>query len=143
MGSTGGQGREESLAQNSLSLGEAGRGLSGKKRGGFFLILATPTPTVIAMFFLSGAKKWLEWRKEIELLSDVAYFGLTTLAGSAPSRTLGLRGPQHSQAQRTGGGCQQCEKLLVVLPSVPGAGPDAALGKEGPPRPSPRGEAKP
>uniref|UniRef100_A0A8C5VBQ2 Peroxisome biogenesis factor 10 n=1 Tax=Microcebus murinus TaxID=30608 RepID=A0A8C5VBQ2_MICMU len=27
------------------------------------------------------AKKWLEWRKEIELLSDVAYFGLTTLAG--------------------------------------------------------------
>uniref|UniRef100_G1Q7A4 Peroxisome biogenesis factor 10 n=1 Tax=Myotis lucifugus TaxID=59463 RepID=G1Q7A4_MYOLU len=30
---------------------------------------------------LSGAKKWLEWRKELELLSDVAYFGLTTLAG--------------------------------------------------------------
>ncbi|EHB00346.1 Peroxisome biogenesis factor 10 [Heterocephalus glaber] len=29
----------------------------------------------------AGAKKWLEWRKEIELLSDVAYFGLTTLAG--------------------------------------------------------------
>ncbi|XP_023070914.1 peroxisome biogenesis factor 10 isoform X4 [Piliocolobus tephrosceles] len=28
-----------------------------------------------------GARKWLEWRKEVELLSDVAYFGLTTLAG--------------------------------------------------------------
>ncbi|KFO31774.1 Peroxisome biogenesis factor 10 [Fukomys damarensis] len=27
------------------------------------------------------AKKWLEWRREIELLSDIAYFGLTTLAG--------------------------------------------------------------
>ncbi|KAJ8780632.1 hypothetical protein J1605_000675 [Eschrichtius robustus] len=32
-------------------------------------------------FLLSGAKKWLEWRREIELVSDVAYFGLTTLAG--------------------------------------------------------------
>ncbi|XP_049556522.1 peroxisome biogenesis factor 10 isoform X2 [Orcinus orca] len=30
---------------------------------------------------LAGAKKWLEWRREIELVSDVAYFGLTTLAG--------------------------------------------------------------
>ncbi|NXU49626.1 PEX10 factor, partial [Turnix velox] len=30
---------------------------------------------------LAGAKKWLEWRKEIELLSDVAYFVLTTLSG--------------------------------------------------------------
>uniref|UniRef100_A0A8D0F3H0 RING-type E3 ubiquitin transferase n=1 Tax=Strix occidentalis caurina TaxID=311401 RepID=A0A8D0F3H0_STROC len=30
---------------------------------------------------LAGAKKWLEWRKELELLSDVAYFVLTTLAG--------------------------------------------------------------
>ncbi|XP_066126754.1 peroxisome biogenesis factor 10 isoform X1 [Saccopteryx bilineata] len=28
-----------------------------------------------------GAKKWLEWRKELELLSDIAYFCLTTLAG--------------------------------------------------------------
>ncbi|KAM6173576.1 peroxisome biogenesis factor 10 isoform 1-T1 [Erethizon dorsatum] len=34
-----------------------------------------------ALHSLAGAKKWLEWRKEIELLSDVAYFGLTTLAG--------------------------------------------------------------
>ncbi|XP_058408672.1 peroxisome biogenesis factor 10 isoform X1 [Diceros bicornis minor] len=34
-----------------------------------------------ALHGLAGAKKWLEWRKEIELLSDVAYFGLTTLAG--------------------------------------------------------------
>ncbi|XP_045714650.1 peroxisome biogenesis factor 10 [Phyllostomus hastatus] len=30
---------------------------------------------------LAGAKKWLEWRKELELLSDAAYFGLTTLSG--------------------------------------------------------------
>ncbi|NXG76684.1 PEX10 factor, partial [Baryphthengus martii] len=28
-----------------------------------------------------GARKWLEWRREIELLSDVAYFVLTTLSG--------------------------------------------------------------
>ncbi|XP_046280425.1 peroxisome biogenesis factor 10 isoform X3 [Marmota monax] len=34
-----------------------------------------------ALHSLAGAKKWLEWRKEIELLSDIAYFGLTTLAG--------------------------------------------------------------
>lgn len=32
-----------------------------------------------------GAKKWLEWRKEIELLSDVAYFVLTTLSGNTSS----------------------------------------------------------
>ncbi|ELR61338.1 Peroxisome biogenesis factor 10, partial [Bos mutus] len=30
---------------------------------------------------LLGAKKWLEWRREVELVSDLAYFGLTTLAG--------------------------------------------------------------
>ncbi|XP_036035203.1 peroxisome biogenesis factor 10 isoform X3 [Onychomys torridus] len=34
-----------------------------------------------ALHSLAGAKKWLEWRKEIELLSDIAYFGLTTSAG--------------------------------------------------------------
>ncbi|KAL0603589.1 Peroxisome biogenesis factor 10 [Plecturocebus cupreus] len=34
-----------------------------------------------ALHSLAGARKWLEWRKEAELLSDVAYFGLTTLAG--------------------------------------------------------------
>ncbi|KAL1776371.1 peroxisome biogenesis factor 10 [Sigmodon hispidus] len=34
-----------------------------------------------ALHSLAGAKKWLEWRKEIELLSDIAYFGLTTIAG--------------------------------------------------------------
>ncbi|XP_061648604.1 peroxisome biogenesis factor 10 isoform X1 [Phyllopteryx taeniolatus] len=30
---------------------------------------------------LAGSKKWLDWRKEVELVSDVAYFGLTTLIG--------------------------------------------------------------
>ncbi|XP_066493595.1 peroxisome biogenesis factor 10 [Tiliqua scincoides] len=30
---------------------------------------------------LAGAKIWLEWQKEIELLADVAYFTLTTLSG--------------------------------------------------------------
>ncbi|XP_020831456.1 peroxisome biogenesis factor 10 isoform X1 [Phascolarctos cinereus] len=39
-----------------------------------------------ALHGLAGAKKWLEWRKEIELLSDVAYFTLTTLSGC---QTLG------------------------------------------------------
>ncbi|XP_057606284.1 peroxisome biogenesis factor 10 isoform X5 [Hippopotamus amphibius kiboko] len=34
-----------------------------------------------ALHSLAGAKKWLEWRREMELVSDVAYFGLTTLAG--------------------------------------------------------------
>uniref|UniRef100_A0A8D0HJW3 RING-type E3 ubiquitin transferase n=1 Tax=Sphenodon punctatus TaxID=8508 RepID=A0A8D0HJW3_SPHPU len=34
-----------------------------------------------ALHGLAGAKTWLEWRKEIELLSDVAYFSLTTLSG--------------------------------------------------------------
>ncbi|XP_073937664.1 peroxisome biogenesis factor 10 isoform X2 [Castor canadensis] len=34
-----------------------------------------------ALHSLAGARKWLEWRKEIELLSDIAYFGLTTVAG--------------------------------------------------------------
>ncbi|XP_042199576.1 peroxisome biogenesis factor 10 isoform X1 [Callorhinchus milii] len=30
---------------------------------------------------LAGMKRWLEWRKEIELLADLTYFTLTTLAG--------------------------------------------------------------
>ncbi|KAM6976528.1 peroxisome biogenesis factor 10 [Aplochiton taeniatus] len=30
---------------------------------------------------LAGSKKWLDWRKEIELLSDLAYYGLTTFSG--------------------------------------------------------------
>ncbi|KAM9032587.1 peroxisome biogenesis factor 10 isoform X2 [Sarcophilus harrisii] len=34
-----------------------------------------------ALHSLAGAKKWLEWRKEIELLADVAYFTLTTFSG--------------------------------------------------------------
>lgn len=43
-----------------------------------------PRPAVMVLRVLSGAKKWLEWRKEVELLSDVAYFGLTTFSGSTP-----------------------------------------------------------
>ncbi|VCW79089.1 unnamed protein product, partial [Gulo gulo] len=38
-------------------------------------LTARPAPS------LSGAKRWLECRREVELLSDVAYFGLTTFAG--------------------------------------------------------------
>ncbi|XP_076023297.1 peroxisome biogenesis factor 10 [Genypterus blacodes] len=30
---------------------------------------------------LAGSKRWLDWRKEIELLSDLAYYGLTTFSG--------------------------------------------------------------
>uniref|UniRef100_A0A0K8S262 RING-type E3 ubiquitin transferase n=1 Tax=Crotalus horridus TaxID=35024 RepID=A0A0K8S262_CROHD len=30
---------------------------------------------------LAGAKIWLEWQKELELLADLAYFTLTTLSG--------------------------------------------------------------
>ncbi|KAF4018505.1 hypothetical protein G4228_009999 [Cervus hanglu yarkandensis] len=40
-----------------------------------------------ALHNLAGAKKWLEWRREVELVSDLAYFSLTTLAGSY--QTLG------------------------------------------------------
>ncbi|XP_069774668.1 peroxisome biogenesis factor 10 [Narcine bancroftii] len=29
----------------------------------------------------AGARRWLEWRKEIELLAELAYFSLTTFAG--------------------------------------------------------------
>ncbi|XP_072101210.1 peroxisome biogenesis factor 10 isoform X3 [Mobula birostris] len=29
----------------------------------------------------AGARRWLEWRKEIELLAELTYFSLTTLAG--------------------------------------------------------------
>ncbi|KAM4737617.1 peroxisome biogenesis factor 10 isoform 2-T2 [Anableps anableps] len=30
---------------------------------------------------VAGSKQWLDWRREIELLSDFAYYGLTTLSG--------------------------------------------------------------
>lgn len=30
---------------------------------------------------LAGSKRWLDWRREIELLSDLAYYGLTTFSG--------------------------------------------------------------
>ncbi|XP_044065890.1 peroxisome biogenesis factor 10 isoform X2 [Siniperca chuatsi] len=30
---------------------------------------------------LAGSKRWLDWRREIELLSDFAYYGLTTFSG--------------------------------------------------------------
>ncbi|XP_062248102.1 peroxisome biogenesis factor 10 isoform X1 [Platichthys flesus] len=30
---------------------------------------------------LAGSKRWLDWRKEIELLSDFVYYGLTTFSG--------------------------------------------------------------
>lgn len=33
-----------------------------------------------AVHTLAGSKTWLDWRREIELLSDLAYFGLTTLS---------------------------------------------------------------
>lgn len=30
---------------------------------------------------LAGSKRWLDWRREVELLTDVAYFTLTTFSG--------------------------------------------------------------
>ncbi|KAK2498504.1 hypothetical protein MC885_011464 [Smutsia gigantea] len=41
----------------------------------------TTTAAGGALHSLAGAKRWLECRREVELLSDVAYFGLTTRAG--------------------------------------------------------------
>lgn len=61
------------------------------------------SPEITFFFLLSGAKKWLEWRKEIELLSDIAYFGLTTIAGIVLSRSLALRGPTPTQVRGGGG----------------------------------------
>ncbi|XP_056130893.1 peroxisome biogenesis factor 10 [Lampris incognitus] len=29
----------------------------------------------------AGSKRWLDWRREVELLSDLAYYGLTTFSG--------------------------------------------------------------
>lgn len=54
------------------------------------------------VFLFSGAKKWLEWRKEIELLSDIAYFGLTTLAGTTPQQAFGTEGSTTHPSQRMG-----------------------------------------
>uniref|UniRef100_A0A8C7EBU3 RING-type E3 ubiquitin transferase n=1 Tax=Nothoprocta perdicaria TaxID=30464 RepID=A0A8C7EBU3_NOTPE len=34
-----------------------------------------------AVHGLAGSARWLEWRREVELLSDIAYFSLTTLSG--------------------------------------------------------------
>lgn len=77
-----------------------------QQEGGFFLILTLhhprPNPSEMTWFLLSGAKKWLEWRREIELVSDVAYFGLTTLAGSSPWQDLKAHNTR--RAQRTGEG---------------------------------------
>nr|XP_020443335.1 peroxisome biogenesis factor 10 [Monopterus albus] len=30
---------------------------------------------------IAGSKRWLDWRKEIEMLSDLTYYGLTTFSG--------------------------------------------------------------
>ncbi|XP_064350229.1 peroxisome biogenesis factor 10 isoform X1 [Camelus dromedarius] len=78
----GGQGREKRslrLVQGCLgwALGARGRVVPNS----YHCTSLTATLSGIMLFLCSGAKKWLEWRKEIELLSDVAYFGLTTLAG--------------------------------------------------------------
>nr|XP_010955940.1 peroxisome biogenesis factor 10 [Camelus bactrianus] len=78
----GGQGREK----RSLRLVQGCLGWALEARGrvvpnSYHCTSLTATLSGIMLFLCSGAKKWLEWRKEIELLSDVAYFGLTTLAG--------------------------------------------------------------
>lgn len=47
----------------------------------------------------AGPRRWLEWRRELELLADAAYFGLTTLAGF---QTLGEEYVGVVQVQRGG-----------------------------------------
>lgn len=37
----------------------------------------------------SGSKRWLDWRREVELLSDLVYFGLTTFSGTDWSNLRG------------------------------------------------------
>lgn len=70
-----------------------------EEREALLLNFATSPPPL-----LPGAKRWLRCRREIELLSDVAYFGLTTLAGNSPGGTLRPRGPQHTKPRDRGGG---------------------------------------
>ncbi|KAF3859941.1 hypothetical protein F7725_000196, partial [Dissostichus mawsoni] len=43
---------------------------------------------------LAGSKRWLDWRREIELLSDLAYYGLTTFSEGAgePGERAGRQG---------------------------------------------------
>lgn len=31
--------------------------------------------------FITGSRQWLKWRKEVELISDLAYYSLTTFSG--------------------------------------------------------------
>lgn len=67
------------------------------------------------IFLLSGAKKWLEWRKEIELLSDIAYFGLTTIAGIRVWQVPGTEGPTiHSGLEGMVKAARQTERLLEI-----------------------------
>lgn len=35
-----------------------------------------------------GSRRWLQWRKEVELLSDLAYYALTTLSGTFITKSL-------------------------------------------------------
>lgn len=41
----------------------------------------------VELYFV-GSKRWLDWRKEIELLSDLVYYGLTTFSGSYQPKQL-------------------------------------------------------
>ncbi|XP_029085666.1 peroxisome biogenesis factor 10 isoform X2 [Monodon monoceros] len=83
--STGGQGENRVWFRTVLATWKGDGAGSWQQEGGLFLILTLhhprPNPSEMTWFLLSGAKKWLEWRREVELVSDVAYFGLTTLAG--------------------------------------------------------------
>lgn len=36
---------------------------------------------MLYVFLLWGSRRWLQWKKEIELLSDLTYYVLTTLSG--------------------------------------------------------------
>ena len=60
---------------------------------------------------------------------------------AAPGRNS--RPTTHAEPRGQERGCQQSEKLLEVLLSVPGAGPHAASGKEGTLSPFPGWEARP
>lgn len=59
-------------------------------------------------------------------MSDVAYFGLTTLAGSSPRRDRRTHDTPRGQER----GCQPRKELLEVLPGVPG--PDQPQGSRAP-----------
>lgn len=102
-----------------LSLWSGGCTLAPEEPRRDWTLTARPAPS------LSGAKRWLECRREVELLSDVAYFGLTTFAGSPGA-------PRRPGARRWGASAARRVRSSWSCFPVSWTGPDAVSGRRGP-----------